>query len=154
MFKMNINLNTALFLILFFSRTRSLCAIQHDVKLARWLEIAARFLSMTTDPGSAIFPLRQILCNIWHSLSRHLPFDLWFSLLNLGRKAMDDWVSACRNVVVAGARCAGREGHEDLGRLWKARWHEIAWVSSLTEWTIFKDMWRDFTSGKSLTLAI
>ena len=30
----------------------------------------------------------------------------WFGYVE--RKSGDDWVSACRNVVVAGVRCAGR----------------------------------------------
>ena len=30
----------------------------------------------------------------------------WFG--HVERKNRDDWVSACRNVVVAGVRCAGR----------------------------------------------
>ena len=30
----------------------------------------------------------------------------WFG--HVKRKSGDDWVSACRNVVVAGVRCAGR----------------------------------------------
>ena len=30
----------------------------------------------------------------------------WFG--HVKRKSEDDWVSACRNVVVAGVRCAGR----------------------------------------------
>ena len=30
----------------------------------------------------------------------------WF--VHVERKSGDDWVSACRNVVVAGVRCAGR----------------------------------------------
>ena len=30
----------------------------------------------------------------------------WFG--HVERKSGDDWVSACRNVVVAGVRCAGR----------------------------------------------
>ena len=32
----------------------------------------------------------------------------WFG--HVERKSGDDWVSACRNVVVAGVRCAGRGG--------------------------------------------
>ena len=35
----------------------------------------------------------------------------WFG--HVERKSEDDWVSACRNVVVAGGRGAGR-GEEDL----------------------------------------
>ena len=30
--------------------------------------------------------------------------------LHVERESGDDWVSACRNMVVAGVRCAGRTG--------------------------------------------
>ena len=36
----------------------------------------------------------------------------WFG--HVERKSGDDWVSACRNVVVAGVRCAGNNNNELL----------------------------------------
>ena len=56
-------------------------------------------------------------------------------------KSGDDWVLACRNVVVAGVRCAGR------GR---KTWRECVEVLGLhPEWVVFRDMWRDLISGKT-----
>ena len=65
------------------------------------------------------------------------------------RKSGDDWVSACRNVVVAGVRCAGR------GR---KTWYEFVKddmkaLGLHPEWAVFRDMWRGFISGERLTLA-
>ena len=55
----------------------------------------------------------------------------WFG--HLERKSVDDWVSACRNVEVAGARCKGEE-KEDLERVCEG-WHWSArfaiWVGSV-----------------------
>ena len=39
----------------------------------------------------------------------------WFGYVE--RKSGDDWVTACRDVVVAGVRCVGRE--EDMERMCK-----------------------------------
>ena len=65
----------------------------------------------------------------------------WFG--HVERKSGDDWVSACRNVVVAGVRCAGR------GR---KTWYEcvkddMKALSLHPEWAVFRDMWRGFISG-------
>ena len=49
----------------------------------------------------------------------------WFG--HLERKGVDDWVSACRNVVVAVVRCVGR-GRKNGGVC--ERWHEVAWVAA------------------------
>ena len=53
---------------------------------------------------------------------------------------MDDWVSACRKMKVAGVRCKGRN---------RKKWNEcvddemkVPGVHS--EWMVFRDMWRDF----------
>ena len=56
------------------------------------------------------------------------------------RKSEDDWVTACRNVVVAGVRCAGR------GR---KTWYECLKedMKVLGEWAVFRDMWKGFISG-------
>ena len=65
----------------------------------------------------------------------------WFG--HVERKSGDDWVSACRNVVVAGVRCAGR------GR---KTWYEcvkddMKALGLHPEWAVFRDMWRGFISG-------
>ena len=58
-------------------------------------------------------------------------------------KSEDDWVSACRNMVVAGVRCAGR------GR---KSWYEcvkddMKVLGLHPEWAVFRDKWRGFISG-------
>ena len=65
----------------------------------------------------------------------------WFG--HVERKSGNDWVSACRNVVVAGVRCAGR------GR---KTWYECVMkdmkvLGLHAEWAVFRDMWRGFISG-------
>ena len=62
------------------------------------------------------------------------------------RKNGDDWVSACRYVVVTGTgvRCAGR------GR---KTWYEcvkddMKVLGLHPEWAMFRDMWRGFISGR------
>ena len=54
----------------------------------------------------------------------------WFG--HVERKSGDDWMSACRNVVVAGVRCAGR------GR---KTWRECVKddVGLHSEWVVFRD---------------
>ena len=57
-----------------------------------------------------------------------------------------DWVSACRNVVVAGVRCVGR------GRKRKT-WYEcvkddMKELGLHAEGAVFRDMWRGFISGR------
>ena len=52
-------------------------------------------------------------------------------------KSADDWVSACRNVVVAGLRGAGRG--RKTWRVCKGCMDELGLDS---EWVRFKDMWR------------
>ena len=52
----------------------------------------------------------------------------------------DDWVSACRKVEVAGARCKGRK---------RKTWYEcveddMKVLGFQPGWTVFRDMWRDF----------
>ena len=56
-----------------------------------------------------------------------------------------DWVSTCRNVVVAGVKCAGR------GR---KTWRECVKDDTVKlglhpEWAVFGDMWRGLISGKT-----
>ena len=65
----------------------------------------------------------------------------WFG--HVERKCGDDWVSACKNVVVAGVRFEGR------GR---KTWYEcvkedLKVLGLLAEWTVFRDMWSGFISG-------
>ena len=59
------------------------------------------------------------------------------------RKSGDDWVSACRNVVVAGVRCAGR-GRKTLYECVK---DDVKVLGLHPEWAVFWDMWRGFISG-------
>ena len=66
----------------------------------------------------------------------------WFG--HVGRKSRDDWVSACRNLVVAGVRCVGRG---------KKTWRECVKddmdeLGLHPEWAVFTDMWRSLISGK------
>ena len=61
------------------------------------------------------------------------------------RKSGEDWVSACRNVVVAGVRCVGR------GR---KTWYECVTDDMVElglhpEWAVFRDMWRGFISRRT-----
>ena len=71
----------------------------------------------------------------------------WFG--HVERKSEDDWVSACRNVVVAGVRGAGRR---------RKTWYEMCEedmreLGLNAEWAVFRDMWRGFISEERLTLA-
>ena len=65
----------------------------------------------------------------------------WFE--HVERKSGDDWVSACRNVVVAGVRCAGR------GRkIWyECVKEDMKMVGLYAEWAVFRDLWRGFILG-------
>ena len=65
------------------------------------------------------------------------------------RKSGDDWVLACRNVVVAGVRCAGK-GRKTWRECVRDDMEELGLHP---EWVVFRDMWRDLISGKRLTLA-
>ena len=60
---------------------------------------------------------------------------------HLERKSVDDWVSACRRVEVAGVvRCKGRKG-----KTWKECVDDDMKVLGLhSEWVVFRDVWRDF----------
>ena len=71
----------------------------------------------------------------------------WFG--HLERKSVDDWVSACRGLVVEGARGRGRSR-----KTWEQCVRDDMKLLGLhPEWAIFKDMWRDLIWGKRLTLA-
>ena len=67
----------------------------------------------------------------------------WFG--HVERKSGYDWVSACRNVVVAGVRCAGggrktwRDCVED----------DMDELGLHSEWVVFRDMWRSLILGKT-----
>ena len=60
----------------------------------------------------------------------------WFK--HVEHKSGDDWVSDCRNVVVAGLRCAGR-GRKIWRECVKDDMDELGLHS---EWVVFRDMWR------------
>ena len=71
----------------------------------------------------------------------------WFG--HLERKNVDDWLSACRGLVVEGARGRGRSR-----KTWEQCVRDDMKLLGLhPEWAIFKDMWRDLIWGKRLTLA-
>ena len=67
----------------------------------------------------------------------------WFG--HVERKSGDDWVWACRNVVVAGVRCAGR-GRKTWRECLRNDMEELGLHP---EWVVFRDMWRDLISGKT-----
>ena len=71
----------------------------------------------------------------------------WFG--HLERKSVDDWVSACRGLVVEGTRGRGRSR-----KTWEQCVRDDMKLLGLhPEWAIFRDMWRDLIWGKRLTLA-
>ena len=71
----------------------------------------------------------------------------WFG--HLERKSVDDWVSACRGLVVEGTRGRGRSR-----KTWEQCVRDDMKLLGLhSEWAIFRDMWRDLIWGKRLTLA-
>ena len=66
----------------------------------------------------------------------------WFG--HVERKSGVDWASACRNVVVAGVRCAGR------GKTWReCVKDDMDELGLHSECVVFRDMWRDLISGKT-----
>ena len=67
----------------------------------------------------------------------------WFGFVE--HKNGDDWVSACKKVEVAGARCKGRK---------RKTWYEcveddMEALGLHPEWAVFRDMWRGFISGRA-----
>ena len=71
----------------------------------------------------------------------------WFG--HLERKSVDDWVSACRGLVVEGTRGRGRSR-----KTWEQCVRDDMKLLGLhPEWAVFRDMWRDLIWGKRLTLA-
>ena len=61
------------------------------------------------------------------------------------RKSGDDWVSACRNVVVAEMRCAGRSR-----KTWReCVKNEMDELGLSPEWAVLRDMCRCLISGKT-----
>ena len=67
----------------------------------------------------------------------------WFG--HVERKNGDDWVLACRNVMVAEVRCAGR-GRKTWRECVKVDMDELGLHF---EWVVFRDMWRSLISGKT-----
>ena len=70
----------------------------------------------------------------------------WFG--HVERKNGDDWVSACRNVVVAGVRCAGR-GRKTWRECVKDDMDELGLHSEWVVWICGEASYRE----KRLTLA-
>ena len=66
----------------------------------------------------------------------------WFG--HVERKNGDDWVSAYRNVVVAGVRCVGR-GRKTWRECVKEDTDELGLHP---EWAVFRDVWRGVISGQ------
>ena len=65
----------------------------------------------------------------------------WFG--HVERKNRDDWVSVCRNVVVAGVRWVGR-------KTWRECVKDDMKVLGLhPEWAVFRDVWRGLISGQT-----
>ena len=56
-----------------------------------------------------------------------------------------DWVSACRNVLVAGVRCVGKSG-KTWGECVKDDMDDLGLHS---KWVVFRDVWRSFVSRKT-----
>ena len=67
----------------------------------------------------------------------------WFG--HVERKSEDDWVSACRNVMVAGARSAGT-GRKTWRECVRDDMNELGLHP---EWVVFRDKWRGLISGKT-----
>ena len=53
---------------------------------------------------------------------------------------MDDWVSACRDVVVAGVKCWER--HKKTWRMHVG--NDVKFHGLRPEYALFRNMWRDF----------
>ena len=70
----------------------------------------------------------------------------WFG--HVEHKGGDDWVLACRNVVVAGTRGAGR-GRKTWRECVGDDMKELGLHSEWVEWVVFRDMWRGLISGKT-----
>ena len=67
----------------------------------------------------------------------------WFG--HLERKSVDDWVSACRRLVVEGTRGRGRSR-----KTWERCVRDDMKLLGLhPEWAIFRDMWRDLIWGQT-----
>ena len=67
----------------------------------------------------------------------------WFG--HLERKSVDDWVSACRGLVVEGTRGRGRSR-----KTWEQCVRDDMKLLGLhPEWAVFRDMWRDLIWGKT-----
>ena len=70
----------------------------------------------------------------------------WFG--HLERKSVDDWVSACRGLVVEGKRGRGRSR-----KTWEQCVRDDMKLLGLhPEWAVFRDMWRDLIWGKRLKI--
>ena len=82
----------------------------------------------------------QLVRNFWDYLPEgHRRLQLkWFVLLD--HRNLEDRVSACRKVEVAGARCKGMK---------RKNWKECVdkdmnVLGFLPQWAVFGDVWRDF----------
>ena len=67
----------------------------------------------------------------------------WFG--HLERKSVDDWVSACRGLVVEGTRGRGRSR-----KTWEQCVRDDMKLLGLhPEWAVFRDMWRGLDLGQT-----
>ena len=60
----------------------------------------------------------------------------WFG--HLERRSVDNWVSACRKVEVAGTRCKGRKRKKECVD------NDMEVLGLHPDWVVFRDMWRDY----------
>ena len=63
-----------------------------------------------------------------------------YIVLYLERRSVDDWVSVCRKVEVAGARCKGRNRNTSK----ECVDDDMKVLGLHPEWAVFRDVWRDF----------
>ena len=70
----------------------------------------------------------------------------WFG--HLKRKGVDNWVLACRNVVVAGVRCVGR-GRKTWGEYVKDNM-KLLGLHPEWHWAVFRDVCGGFIQGANV----
>ena len=70
----------------------------------------------------------------------------WFGHLEC--KDVDDWVSACRNVVMAGVRCMAGAGRLGVGECFRVEMKLLGLRPELV--VVFRVIWRDFIHGANI----